>query len=85
LDDGIPDFDEENDTIIYQREKSKILYMTPPPINQETLARTIYAKVDLDTTSFLCPNTQMLFSPDSKESLLMTGVATAQPSIPLSK
>lgn len=55
LDDGssLSFMDEENDTIVHN---SKFLYVQPEP-PKPTLAQTIYARLELDTTSVLCPNT----------------------------
>jgi hypothetical protein len=50
----------------------KFLYESPKQ-QKPTLAQSLYSRLDLDTTSVLCPNTQTLFSPSSREGVLLSG------------
>jgi len=52
-----------------KKESRKFLYESPKP----TLAQSLYSRLDLETTSVLCPNTQTLFSPNSREGVLLSG------------
>ena len=61
--------------------KNKFLYVAPnPPAAAprpafDKLYQSKYEQLSVDTTSVLCPTSQLLFSPQSSESLLISGFA----------
>ena len=66
--------DEENDTIILPDKKPKFLTVQPEYTPKPNLAQTLYNRIDLETTSVLCPNTQTIFAPNSKDGYLLSGM-----------